>query len=155
MQPTLNKNKNRVIYWSSFVGEAKEWYISLNKIQTSFDVVNLYSLVPIDESVAGIIEILNNDNDGLRKRTKLSLTDIHILIELCSSTDYFILNNCVCILENSGLLGLALTIVIFEAFLQRLEGKAIQEALATNLALLTYEWYVVGSLKVLNNTTVS
>ena len=89
--------------------------------------------------------MLNNDNDVLRKRTKLTLTDIHKLIELCSSTNYFILNNCVCLLENSGLLGLALTIVIFEAFLQQLEGNAIQGALATNLALLTYERYVVGS----------
>ena len=33
-------------------------------------------------------------------------------------------------------------VVISEAFLQRLEDKAIQEALATNLAPLTYKRYV-------------
>ena len=35
-----------------------------------------------------IIERLNNDIDDLRKRTKLTLTDIHRLIELCLSTNF-------------------------------------------------------------------
>ena len=76
IQPTLNKNKHRVLNSSSFVEEAKEWNISPSEIQTPFDVVNLYQSVPIDEAVAVIIEILNNDIDDLQKRTKLTLTDI-------------------------------------------------------------------------------
>ena len=125
--------------------EAKEWSISSNEIQTSFDVVNLYPSVPIDEAVAVIIEILNNDIDDLRKRTKLTLTDIHKLIELCLSTSYFIFDSHVRILENSGPIVLALMVVISEAFLQRLEDRAMQEALATNLALLMYKRYVNDS----------
>ena len=61
IQPALNKNKHRVLNSSSFVEEAKEWNISSNEIQTSFDVVKLY--FPIDEAVAVIIEILNNAID--------------------------------------------------------------------------------------------
>ena len=49
------------------------------------------------------------------------------------------------VLKNSGPIGLALMVVISEAFLQRLEDKAIQEALATNLAPLTYKRYVDDS----------
>ena len=49
------------------------------------------------------------------------------------------------ILENSGTIGLALMVVISEAFLQRLEDRAMQEALATNLAPLTYKRYVDDS----------
>ena len=52
--------------------ETKKWNISPYKIQTSFDVVNLYPSVPVDEAVAVIIEVLNNDIDDLRKRTKLT-----------------------------------------------------------------------------------
>ena len=52
--------------------EAKKWNISPYKIQTCFDVVNLYPSVPVDEAVAIIIEVLNNDIDDLRKRTKLT-----------------------------------------------------------------------------------
>ena len=46
------------------------------------------------------------------------------------------------ILENSGPIGLALMVVISEAFLQRLEVRTMQEALVTNLAPLTYKIYV-------------
>ena len=61
IQPTLNKSKHIVLNSSSFVEEAKEWNISSYEIQTSFEVVNLYPSVPINEAVAVIIEILNND----------------------------------------------------------------------------------------------
>ena len=80
--------------------EAKEWNISPSEIQTSFDVVNLYPSVPIDKAVAVIIETLNNDINDLQKRTKLTLPDIHKLIELCLSTNYFIFDNRVRILED-------------------------------------------------------
>ena len=78
IQTTLNKNKHRVLNSSSFVEDAKKWNISPSEIQTSFDVANLYPSVPIDEAVAVIIEILNNNIDDLLKRTKLTLTDIQI-----------------------------------------------------------------------------
>ena len=48
-------------------------------------------------------------------------------------------------MENSGLFGLSLMVVISEAFLQRLEDGAVQEALVTNLAPLTYKRYVDDS----------
>ena len=124
--------------------EAKEWNMTPNEIHTSFDVVNLYPSVPIDKAVAVIIEVLNNDIDDLRKRTKLTLTDMQKLIELCLSADYFIFGR-VLILENSGTIGLALMLVISEAFLQRLEDKAMQEALVMNLVPLTYKRYVDDS----------
>ena len=127
---------------SSFVEEAKEWNISPNEKRTSFDVVKLYPLVPIDEVVAVTIEILNNDIDELRKRRKLTLTDTHKHFELCLSANYFIFDNHEGMLENSGPIGLASMVVISEASLQSLEDKAIQEALTTNLALLMYRKYV-------------
>ena len=59
-------------------------------MQTSFDVINIYPLVPLDEAVAVIIEISKYVIDDLRKQKERTLTDIHELIELCSSVDYFI-----------------------------------------------------------------
>ena len=69
-------------------------------LECSFDVVNLYSSVPINEAVAVIIEILNNAIDDLQKRMKLTLADIHKLIELFLETNYFIFDNCFRNLEN-------------------------------------------------------
>ena len=80
--------------------EAKEWNIWPSEVQTSFDVVNLYPSVQFDEAVVVIMR-LNNDIDDLQKQTKLTLTDIHKLIELCLSTNYFIFDNRVRILKNS------------------------------------------------------
>ena len=125
IQPTLNKNKHRVLNSCTFVEEAKEWNISPSEIQTSFDVVNLYPSVPIDNAVAVIIEILSNEINNLQKRTKLTLPDIHKLIELCLSTNYFIFDNRVRILGKLDSIGLALMVVISEAFLERLEDRAM------------------------------
>ena len=116
--------------------EANEWNISPSEIQTSFDVISLYLSVPVHEAVAVIIEILNNDINDLQKRTKLTLTDIHKLIELCLSTNYFIFDNRVRILENSCPIGLALMVVISEAFLQRLMLMTATQDLKQNINLI-------------------
>ena len=101
-------------------------------MQTTFYVINLYSSIPIDKTGAVIIEMLSSDIDDLRKRTKLTLTGIHKL--LCLSTNYFVFDNRVRSLENSGLISLALRVVNSEAFLHRLEDETIQEALTAKLA---------------------
>ena len=110
-------------------------------LECSFDVVNLYPSVPINEAVAVIIEILNDAIDDLQKRMKLTLTDIHKLIELFLGTNYFIFDNCFRNLENSGPIGLALIVVISKSLLQCLEDRAMQETLITNLALLSCKRY--------------
>ena len=63
-------------------------------------------------------------------------------MELSLSPNYFIFDNHTRFLENSGPTGLALIVVISEAFLQRLEDKTIPKALTTNLAPLTYKGYL-------------
>ena len=75
--------------------------------------------------------MLSSDTDDLRKRTKLTLTGIHKI--LCLSTNYFVFDNRVRSLENSGLISLTLRAVNSEAFLHRLEDKTIQEALTAKL----------------------
>ena len=55
---------------------------------------------------------------------------MHKLIELCLGTNYFIFDNRMRILENSGPIGLALMIMISEVFLQDLEDRVMQETLA-------------------------
>ena len=62
-------------------------------------------------------------------------------MELRLSTNYFILDNRVCILENSSSFDLALIVMISKVFPQRLESIAMQEALTLNLARLAYERY--------------
>ena len=114
---------------------AKAWDISSNDVQTFFDVENLYPSFQINI----------DDMDDLQKRAKLALTYIHKVFELCLTPNYFIFDNRLLILENSGPICLALMVVISEAFLQRLEDKAIPEAMTTKLIPLTYKGYVNDS----------
>ena len=42
IQPTLNKNKYKIINFSSFPNEAKNWLVKRNEVQMSYDIINLY-----------------------------------------------------------------------------------------------------------------
>ena len=82
---TLHKNKHRVINSYTFVQEAKTWKIHQDEMQVSYDIVNLYPSVPFDKAVNVLTDILNNLKKHLKECTKLTLTDIHKLTELCLS----------------------------------------------------------------------
>ena len=145
-QPTLNKNKTRLKNSVSFVNEAKHWNVKPEEIQVSYDVENLYPSVPLREATNVILDLLNNDND-LKQRTKLTITEIKTLIDLCLSVCYFIWNNEIHKLKDSGPIGLSLMVVMAESFLQVLEAKAIEEAIYYQppAAPLSYVRYVDDS----------
>ena len=101
IQPTLNKSNNKIQNSTSFVHQATDWKIEPTETQVSYDVVNLYPSVPLDRSIQVIVEFLQDDHAELKKRTKLNLTDIQQLLELCLSECYFLYNNLIWTLENS------------------------------------------------------
>ena len=58
IKSTLNKNDSKIQNSTSFVHEAKDWKIETTKIQVSYDVVNLYSSIPLDRPIQVIVEFL-------------------------------------------------------------------------------------------------
>ena len=91
------------------------------------------------------MEILSRDWDNLSTRTKLTLTDIHQLIDLSVSINYFLVENNIRVIDNSGPIGLALMVVISEGFLQHLETKALNQALHLNIEPKSFKRYVDDS----------
>ena len=79
-----------------------DWKIEPTESQVSYDIVNLYPSVPLDRSIQVIVEFLQDDHAELKKTTKLNLKDIQQLLELCLSEFYFLYNNVIWTLENSG-----------------------------------------------------
>ncbi|XP_057316782.1 uncharacterized protein LOC130657802 [Hydractinia symbiolongicarpus] len=146
IQPTLNKNETRLKNSRTFVETSKGWIITPDEVQVSYDVVNLYPSVPVKKAIDVIIEILAAD-DEIRVRTKLTLEDIRLLIELCLSKCYFIWEDKIYLLQNSGPIGLALMVVVAEAFLQYHERNAISVALQRNppVAPKSFKRYVDDS----------
>ena len=143
IQPTLNKSEIRVKNSSSFVQEAKTWSISPDELQVSYDVVNLYPSVPISKAIDSIIHALEDDLTDLKTRTKMSITDIRKLLQLCLNKCYFLYQDTMYVIDDAGPIGLSLMVVVAEAYLQFLEGKALQQAV--NCAPITYKRYVDDS----------
>ena len=54
----------------------------------SFDVVSLFTRVPIDEVLVVVAQRLEED-DTLLERTPYPSEDIHALAEICLNTTYF------------------------------------------------------------------
>ena len=83
----------------------------------------MYPSILIDRAITVLIDTLNNDLDDPNTRTKLTLTDIHKLTELCLSKLYFVYENIIRLLDNTGPIGLSLMAVLSESYLQDLEQK--------------------------------
>ena len=144
VQPVLNKSNNKIQKSTSFVHEAKDWKIEPSETQVSYDV-------PLDRSIRVIVEFLQDDHAELKKRAKLNLTDIQQLLQLCLSECYFLYNNVIGTLENSGPIGLSIMVVLSECYLQRNEHISITQALNFNLAPKTFKRFVDDSQAKFNN----
>ena len=82
----------------------------------SYDIINLYPSVLINNALDALIDQLNNDKDDLMKITKLCLKDIYELAELCLSKCYFLWNNEIKILKNSRTIGLSFILVLSKIY---------------------------------------
>ena len=145
-QNTLNKNETRIKNSQSFIEEAKTWEIDKNEVQVSYDVVNLYPSIPVKEATEVLVDQLSKDTE-LKKLTKLTIKEIKSLIDLCLSRSYFVWNDEIHELQNSGPIGLSLMVVLAEGYLQFLEAKAFHEALHQQPPInpLTFRRYVDDS----------
>ena len=112
IQPTLNKNKHRVINLYIFVQEAKSSEIYKDDLQVSYDVENLYPLVPVEKAINVLIDTLNNGKEQLKERTKSTLTDVHKLTEFFLSKCYFLQKNNFRFLQKIGPIELSFMVVL-------------------------------------------
>ncbi|XP_065662768.1 uncharacterized protein LOC136085392 [Hydra vulgaris] len=117
--------------------------LALNKNTTRIiNSINLYPSVPIDEAIPVIVSVLNDDLKDLKTRTKLTLLDIHQLIELSLSKCYFLYKDKIRVLSNSGPIGLSLMVVTAKDFLQNIEKRALNIAFVNSSQPITYKRYV-------------
>ena len=140
IQPTLNKNPTRLKNSAAFINEAKTWSISPTEIQVSYDVVNLYPSVPLKKATEAVLDLLRKDSE-FKNHTKLTISEIKQLLELCLSKCYFIWNSEIHELKDSGPIGLSLMVVMAEGFLQVLEAKAMSDALNLQPRLIPLSFF--------------
>ena len=75
----------------------------------------------MDNAITVLMDTLNNDLDDLNTCIKLTLTDIHKLRKFCLSKLYLLYENKIRLLENAGLIGLSLMVVLSESYIQDLK----------------------------------
>ena len=97
---------------------------------------------PLDKAIGAIVEYLKNDFNNVKTRTKLTLVDIDQLIELSVSECYFLYNNLIWKLYNSGTIVLFIMVVLSECYLQRLEEKSIALSFALNISSKTFKDFI-------------
>ena len=54
------------------------------------NITNFYPSIPIDQAITVLMDPLNNVLNNVNTCTKLTLTDIHKLMEPCLSKSYFL-----------------------------------------------------------------
>ena len=95
--------------------------------------------------IDAIVEYLKNNSNNVKRRTKLTLIDIHQLIKLCISGCYFLYNNLIWKLYNSGPIGFSIMVVLSECYHQILEEKSIALSFVLSISPKTFKRYVDDS----------
>ncbi|CAL8110124.1 unnamed protein product [Orchesella dallaii] len=88
LKPITNVSERSVKNSYEFVEKIKKLRIPRNHKLVSFDVVSLFTKVPIAETIEFIRKRLH-ENDKWKTRTKLSLDEVMELVTICLNTTYF------------------------------------------------------------------
>ena len=144
IQPTLNKSDISVRNSKTFVDTAKNWDIGVNEIQVSYDVVALYPSIPVKKAIDNLMNMLKADEIDFKTRTIFNLNHVEEMLKVCLYKSYFLWNNQIHCLEDSGPIGLSLMVVLAESFLQMIEKNAIEIAKSRPIQVdpITHKRYV-------------
>ena len=129
IHPILAQNEHSLKNSTSFVSKASTWNLSPDEIQVSYDVVALYPSVPTSKAINVMIDMHNRNFDMISCNSKLTISDIRILIELCLIKCYFVWDNTMFKVPDLGPIGLSLMVIVSEAFLQFVKKNTIQQSL--------------------------
>ena len=128
---------------NSFVKNSPEFAqvrnIDLQQDETlvSFDVVSLFTRVPIDDALQAISSHLTQD-DTLEDRTAIPVPDICRLTELCLRSTYFMFDSTFFEQVEGAAMGSPLSPVVANLFMEAFEKRALESAVLRPRLWLRY-----------------
>ena len=122
--PVLGKTEHTVKNSKEFVEQLKEVSLSASDKMVSFDVVSLFTKVPVADAIEVVCEKLSSDGT-LADRTELSVTTIRRLMEACLECRYFQYQNEFYVQREGAPMGLSLSVVLANAYMEGLEEKLL------------------------------
>ena len=107
-----------------FVDYVQNFTISESKILVSFDVVSLFTSVPIDTALNLVLELLTSD-ESLSSRTSLAISDITIGLKHCFSSIVFSYKNSLFKEIFGTPMGSCISPIIASLYMEHVEHTAI------------------------------
>ena len=95
LAPIQNRNGFSVANSQEFSNEVVDVNIQDDETMVSFDVVPLFTAIPVDKAFYYIRKKLEDDS-SLHSRTKLYIEDIISLLNFVLSNNYFVYNDTIC-----------------------------------------------------------
>ena len=127
LTPLVGKNSYTVKNSTDFVHRIQEVHVAQGDQLISFDVVSLFTQVPVDEALHVLEERLNGDQT-LEERTSIPVAQVIHLTELCLRSTFFQFENHFYEQTDGAAMGSPLSPIIANLFMEYIEEKAITSA---------------------------
>ncbi len=118
------KTKHNIKNSADFVKKVKDILVLDDETITSYDVVSLFTCIPIADAIKVIRELLLKDQ-SLGERTKLSVDQICELLELCLGTTYFVYDGQFYKQLHGCAMGSPVSPIVVNLYMENFEQKAI------------------------------
>ena len=151
LSPIQNLNGYSVLNSSQFAKEVANMEISEDEVMVSFDVVSLFTAIPVNKACDYIRNKLNNDST-LPSRTSLTTDDIISLLDFTLSNNYFVYNNCVYKQVHGCAMGSPVSPIVANLCMEVVEELAIN---TSTVASRVWKRYVDDSFVIIKKDAVS
>ena len=123
----------------------------MDEVMVSFDVVSLFTAIPVNKACDYIRNKLNNDST-LQSRTSLTTDDIVSLLDLTLCNNYFVYNNCVYKQVHGCAMGSPVSLIVANFCMEVFEELAIN---TSTVAPRVWKPYVDDSFVIIKKDAVS
>ncbi|KAL9958481.1 hypothetical protein ACROYT_G035498 [Oculina patagonica] len=127
LSPLQNRNGYSVANSLQFSKEVSDIKIDENEVLVSFDVVSLFTAIPVDKACIYIKNKLEQDA-SLSSRTNLDINDIISLLQFTLSNNYFMFNDKIYKQVNGCAMGSPVSPVVANLCMEEIEESAINSS---------------------------
>lgn len=108
-----------------FVNQIHQISLEGTDVMASFDMVSLFTRVPLDDALLVISQRLQQD-DTLKDRTSIPIPDLCAVVELCLNSTYFQFGTSFYEQVEGAAMGSPLSPTVANIFMEDLETRALE-----------------------------